>query len=253
MALPNFIIIGAQKMQKLENYPLIVLSGILAMVPCSPGFLVGLPTGILTLLMLRGPETAAAFEGGQPQVKPVATKAPLAIPAPKPVPPPRRKGIIRKTFGTTTGWAMIFCLFGGFRTFFPWMHVNDALSLGVFNLSGYETTFGVLTTLTFVGLFLLLVATGFLEPIPLWRPLALFLGGIAAIAFPLVERFSSRPTMRPSKIDALPKVLQQFPFEMPYAYSLREGAYMSICLGFGLLFLAALQLRGILMRRRESA
>jgi serine/threonine protein kinase len=247
------IIVGAQKMQKLENYPLIVLSGILAMVPCSPGFLVGLPTGILTLLMLRGPETAAAFEGGQPQVKPVATKAPLAIPAPKPVPPPRRKGIIRKTFGTTTGWAMIFCLLGGFRTFFPWMHVNDALSLGVFNLSGYETTFGVLTTLTFVGLFLLLVATGFLEPIPLWRPLALFLGGIAAIAFPLVERFSSRPTMRPSKIDALPKVLQQFPFEMPYAYSLREGAYMSICLGFGLLFLAALQLRGILMRRRESA
>ena len=53
----------SRQMQKLENYPLIALSAILAMLPCSPGFLIGLPTGILTLLMLRGPETQAAFTG----------------------------------------------------------------------------------------------------------------------------------------------------------------------------------------------
>ncbi|HEV2947894.1 MAG TPA: hypothetical protein VGX70_10985 [Gemmataceae bacterium] len=92
------------------------------------------------------------------------------------------------------------------------------------NVIGFETTFGLLTAMTFFCLFLLLVATGFMEPIPLWRPASLFLAGIAAILFSLLAQIGGR--------------------------SLHAGAYLAIVLGIGLLFLGALQVRRILLTRR---
>ncbi len=204
------VIIGARQVQRLEAYQFAVLSSFVAMLPCSPAFLIGMPIGIWTLVMLRGSEVKAAFQGGY-----VETKLETG-------PPPKDR--LRKLFGRTTGWAMLFCLLGSLTTLLPWVvfdFPNHALRFG------YQVDWGIGTGLVFLILFLLLVATGFMDPVPIWRPVALFLGGSGAILCPSLLRGS--------------------------AASLKEGAYLAMVLGVGLLFLGALQIRGILIRRRPPS
>jgi predicted Ser/Thr protein kinase len=217
------IVMGGRQIQKMQNYNLSVLSGWLAMLPCSPAFVVGLPIGVCAVYLLRKLEVRAAFTSGFPQ------RLPILTPVPGPVAQVRRKSTFGKVFATTTGWAMILCLMGCLRTFVPWSVEHrwepapGVILAGSHGLLGYETTFGLLTAVSFLLLFLFLVATGFLEPIPIWRPLSLFLGAILVIVFSLLP----------------PSVGQ----------SLRGGAYLAIVLGVGLLFLGALQIRRILLTR----
>jgi hypothetical protein len=56
------ILMGAIKMRRLEMYGLAVTASIVAMLPCHPGFLVGLPIGLWSLMVLLRPETKAAFD-----------------------------------------------------------------------------------------------------------------------------------------------------------------------------------------------
>jgi serine/threonine protein kinase len=222
------IIVGAKKIQKLESYQFGILSCFLAMIPCSPGFLIGLPMGIWTLAVLRRPEVRAAFGGGQ---LPVAS---IPTPVLTPIPPQRKKGLFRKTFGTTTGWAMIFCVLGSLcSAFLPWSvettwQVPGVLALASHHLMGFECRFGVLTAMTFLLLFLVLIATGFLEPIPVWRPACIFIAGIVAIFFAVAEHDST-------------------------GRSLFVGAYFAIATGLALLLLGALQVRRILIDRRTAS
>jgi hypothetical protein len=57
------VILGARQIEKLENHEFGKFSCFLAMLPCSPAFLIGLPLGIWTLVVLRNPEVRAAFAG----------------------------------------------------------------------------------------------------------------------------------------------------------------------------------------------
>lgn len=63
LQLPLFgiILLGALKMRRLEAYGLAITASILAMLPCHPAFLLGLPIGIWSLVVLLRPETKAAF------------------------------------------------------------------------------------------------------------------------------------------------------------------------------------------------
>ena len=54
-------ILGAWKMRKLELYGLAITASILAMLPCTLGFILGLPAGIWALMVLRQPDVKAAF------------------------------------------------------------------------------------------------------------------------------------------------------------------------------------------------
>jgi len=207
--------VGARQIENLRSYPMGVLGSIMAMLPCySPAFLLGLPMGIWTLLVLRRPEVSAAF-AGQP-VAPV----PLAIPARKASPSARRKGLFRRTFGTTTGWAMILCLLGSYLIFVPWAvypspnHSSDWY--------GYEVGLGIATESLFAALFLLLLATSFMDPPPIWRAVAMFIGGAVVTLLASLSAVGARSL---------------------------QGAGLAIALGVGILLLAALQVRGILMRR----
>jgi tRNA A-37 threonylcarbamoyl transferase component Bud32 len=220
-----FVFLCARRMENLRSYQMVVLGCVLAMLPCfSPVVLIGLPMGIWALVVLFRPEVRAAFSRGPIPAPPVLT------PAPGPAPSFRRKGVLAKMFATTTGWAMILCVLGGLRTFLPWAVQHrwevapGVIWTGDNNILGFESTFGLLTAMTFLLLFLLLVATGFLEPIPIWRPLSLFVAAILAILF-----------------SVLPPSVGQ---------SLHAGAYLAIVLGVGLLFLGALQIRRILLTRR---
>jgi len=220
-----FVFVCARRMENLRSYQMVVLSCVLAMLPCfSPAVLIGLPMGIWALVVLFRPEVRAAFSRGPISAPPILT------PVLGPAPPPRRKGALRKMFATTTGWAMILCILGGLRTFLPWAVQHrwevapGVIWTGDNNILGFESTFGLLTAMTFFCLFLLLVATGFMEPIPLWRPLSLFTAGILAILFSLLAQTGGN--------------------------SLHAGAYLAILLGIGLLFLGALQVRRILLTHR---
>jgi hypothetical protein len=208
------IVVGGWQIEKLQGYGLGVLSCFLAMLPGSPGCLIGLPIGLWTLLVLRRPEVRAAF-GSQP-VAPL----PVATPAKKAALPPPRKGFFRRTFGTTTGWAMILCLLASYLIFVPWAvysvpnHSSDWY--------GYETGLGIATETIFLGLFLLLLTTSFMDPPPIWRAVAMFLGGGVTVLLASLSAVGARSL---------------------------EGAIGAIILGVGILLLAALQIRGILMRR----
>jgi hypothetical protein len=56
------ILVGASKMQSLQNYSLAVTASVLAMLPCiSPCCLLGLPFGIWALVVLNRPEVKSQF------------------------------------------------------------------------------------------------------------------------------------------------------------------------------------------------
>jgi predicted Ser/Thr protein kinase len=57
---------GASKLEGLQSYRFVKLSIVLAMLPCTPGFLLGLPVGFWALEVLRVPGVKAAFRNGRP-------------------------------------------------------------------------------------------------------------------------------------------------------------------------------------------
>lgn len=62
MLVSLFILFGALKMRKLENYGLVMTASIIAMIPCiSPCCLIGLPIGIWAVVILSKPEVKNAF------------------------------------------------------------------------------------------------------------------------------------------------------------------------------------------------
>jgi len=55
------MMIGAGSMWRLGSYGLAVFAAILAVLPWTPTFLIGVPVGIWALLVLKEPEVKAAF------------------------------------------------------------------------------------------------------------------------------------------------------------------------------------------------
>jgi hypothetical protein len=287
----SVILIGARQMRKLEAYQFVVLTCLVAMLPCSPAILIGLPMGIWALIALRSPEIKAAFHGGYPEAKALSG--------------PRSKGRLRRLFGTTT-WATLFSFVGCLLTFLPWSELRvqgrDTL-VTLTSVNGYETAFGMMTTFVFLILLFLLLATGFMEPIPAWRPWSLLAAGIlvsllAAISggtgafweqgstgpgellghfqekgfsvglavhadgsFEYQESGRTVSFARPDSV-RIDKVKVLLPGEMasltwnhirsPVKVSIREGAYIAILLAFALLCLGTLQLREVLRRGRQN-
>jgi hypothetical protein len=56
-----FIIFGAIKMRQLQNFGLAMAAAILAIVPCSGCYCLGIPFGIWALVVLNKPEVKASF------------------------------------------------------------------------------------------------------------------------------------------------------------------------------------------------
>jgi hypothetical protein len=94
-------ILAARKMRRLESPELVLIGSILALVPLSPGWALGMPMGIWALLVLRKREVQAAFAAPKPA--PVAS---FTWP--------------RWLFGTMTAWALGCCLLGAALGVTPW-------------------------------------------------------------------------------------------------------------------------------------
>jgi hypothetical protein len=64
IALGVVILLGAQKMKRLESHGFAMAASIIALVPCtSPCCLLGIPIGIWALVVLTKPEVKSAFQG----------------------------------------------------------------------------------------------------------------------------------------------------------------------------------------------
>jgi hypothetical protein len=57
------LIIGGWRMRQAKSYGLAVIAAIVALPPCTFGWILGLPIGIWALLVLMDPEVKAGFEG----------------------------------------------------------------------------------------------------------------------------------------------------------------------------------------------
>jgi hypothetical protein len=67
---------GAVTMLRLRGYPWAGAAAILATIPWSPSWLLGLPFGIWAIIVLGKPEVAEAFLGDQRQARPGSAPAP---------------------------------------------------------------------------------------------------------------------------------------------------------------------------------
>jgi hypothetical protein len=82
-----------------------------------------------------------------------------------------RRGFLRRCLGSTTGWAMILCSLGILLSSLLWFVDSPH-----FVYRGH----GLLCFIVFLSLLFFLLETGFIEPVPVWRPLALMVVGIVA-------------------------------------------------------------------------
>jgi serine/threonine protein kinase len=79
----GFVLVGAVRMFRLQSYLMAVMTAVLALVPVTPGWFLGLPFGLWALLVLGKPEVMAAFLGDRrdfgfhlPQAQPVYAPRP---------------------------------------------------------------------------------------------------------------------------------------------------------------------------------
>jgi len=156
--LSGLIIVGGLRMSRLQTYELPVMASVLAVLPWSVHFLVGLPTGIWAFWTLARPEVKTAFVLARRR--------------------PPRPGLVGLLLGSTTGWAMILCLAGvagSLAPLFPWAEVG---SVRVYGCNCWQ---GIAAGWTFLGLGLLLIVLGFREPLPAWQPALLTLAGVSVL------------------------------------------------------------------------
>jgi hypothetical protein len=202
---------GAWRMRNLEDYDFATLAVLLAMLPLSVSTLIGIPVGIWALRTLRKPEVIAAFK---------AQKIRLAT-----TQPPTGTAQLIRFFTSTTNWAIICCFLVLLAAIPAWL-TNRHPGMPV-------VTYYILCAV-YGPLVLLLLATNFIEPVPLWRSLAVIAAGadvmVVAIAYLNYHgmrewgRYGSRPDP--------------------------VSVWVCLCLALGIVIalLGTLQLRGVLMR-----
>jgi predicted Ser/Thr protein kinase len=159
--------------------------------------------------------------------------------------------------GAATGWAILFSLFGLIailQPVFPW-GVLDVVSYplpgvttrAAVEVYGYHSWFGIAAALVFLSLLLLLIVVGFIEPVSIWQPPTLMLAGIGVLLLMSFYVLRADPTQSaaPNFSGSVGGMAERVTF--------RPMPYVVAALGLGLLLLGAVQLRGVLLRRRKPA
>jgi serine/threonine protein kinase len=215
------------------------------------GWMPCVTVAVWALRVLTRPEVRAAFEAER---KRKAQKKRQAAARRKAAGP----GRVRRFLGTATGWAILFSVLGLVAIVQPFsplaeLRVNDLLGAGRVlesdvNVYGYHSVFGIVLGLAFLGLWVLLIITGFIEPIPLWRPLAIMLAGFGILSITglyVVLVHSSAGQRVPS---AWVSVAGNGQVRW---VTIKPMAYVIAMLGLGLLLVGAGQLRGVFMQRHK--
>jgi hypothetical protein len=154
-------LLAAALAASLQRYPLVRLGCFAALVPWSPGFLLGLPAGLWGLAVLGRPDVRQAFD----RAEPAAGEAPLAA-----------ARWLHQCLATSSGLVLAALLAGALSSFLPWGRVSI---FGVrFVQAGFEFWHGVVVAVVLaLGLVVLAVATAAAPPLA-----AAFRLGTAAVA-----------------------------------------------------------------------
>ena len=148
---------------------------------------------------------------------------------------------------STAGLAMLLSLAGCGTVFLPWAETTVAAfdpaapkdpapkaSLFENTAYGYQLWYGATSAAAFLGVFLLLVVTGPLQPTPPWRSAALLAAGVAVLAVIVAGMALPPPAFR-SNPEAGRLIL---------GVSWGLGQHLALGLAGGLTLLGALELRG---------
>jgi hypothetical protein len=246
LPLPAFWLTGAHCQQLTYDRSFVLL------VIYAPAWIASVTVAVWGVVVLSSTEVRAAFEAER---KRRAQKRRQAAARRKAAGP----GRVRRFLGSATGWAILFCVVGIVavaQPAAPWAKLDVVdrweygLTYGTVEVCAYQYAFGIVIALTFLGLWVLLIVTGFIEPIPVWRPLGIMLAGASILL-----------------MTCLSIILLHFGVgqRMPFAWAsatrhdnvqqvtIMPMAYVVAALGLGLLLLGARQLRGVFMQRRERA
>jgi tRNA A-37 threonylcarbamoyl transferase component Bud32 len=204
-----FVIVGALAMLGRQTYKITRLGSVLALLPLTPAFAIGLPVGIWALAVLGEPGVRSAFAGEQGEGA------------------DRQPGWLARVagfFGSTTGWATILSLVGLVGCLCPWL-------ISTHPMHGYAFVVGprISAAVIFLALLLFLLVTGFLQPVRLWQSVTWMVAGLSVV-------------LSMSTFHAL-AVAWHVGLE-----ELDPGVYLPLAAGVGLLLVGSIQLRGVLMR-----
>jgi tRNA A-37 threonylcarbamoyl transferase component Bud32 len=282
VVIPSWLAIrGGLAMRKLESYGLSVCGSVAATIPLSAcwvfslvqvslqgsdflayswslnigmglNWILSVGLGLWAFLVLTNPTIRAAFDAQERQRAANRKRAALRRAERAALRRAAAPSRVRRFLGRATGWAILFSVVGLIAMVQPLaplagLHNVDRYTVDVY---GYHSLFGIALALAFLSLWVLLIVTGFMEPIPVWQPLAIMLAGIGILfltsLFVVMLHFG---------------VGQRAPFAwVPAAgngrvqqVTIAPMAYVVAALGLGLLLLGAAQLRGVFMQGRERA
>ena len=176
-----------------------------------------------------------------------------------------QKSRLIQFFTSTTGWTIIVCLLGIAATFQPFSPLAQVESLQPERLGqpippnpwfestqvfGYESPLTIAVGTMFLALFLLLIATSFIQPIPLWRSVLILLAGIVVMSVMGLAVQSKSSGLRQHQYTQIQSFLDAWPgIIWPIVARIKFPVYVITGLGCGLVLLGTIQLRGVLMRR----
>ena len=159
---------------------------------------------------------------------------------------------------SSAGLVVLLCLLGCGTLFVPWadaavawLDPQKAQAPGNYwvkgfpiieSYPGYRFWHGVASALLFLGLLVFGVVTGGINPAPWWRSVVLLAGATGIIAVVLAGLNASHPAVA-SDVEGGRLVLPRWGL----------GNYVAMALAFGLLVVAALELRGWFTRRFQVA
>jgi hypothetical protein len=171
----------------------------------------------------------------------------------------RRRGAVARFLGSSTGWAIVFCLLGTVAVLMPWAVVR--LNGNLTPMQGIQTRWdyicgfniwpGNLTMTLFLAMALyLLITTDFARPPSLARALLLFGIGLAVVLI---------TGLFVSWVSAQDPVFEEWfrpwnPRQRILSWSVEDGPgeFIALIFGAGLLFLGTIQLRAVLLRAPEK-
>jgi tRNA A-37 threonylcarbamoyl transferase component Bud32 len=196
-AVSGLIIWGALGMLHLRSYRRAAVGCMAAALPLSPVWLVSVWVGIGAWLILREPGVKAAFAE-------------------------QERGWLERFLRSSTGWTTLLLLAGmGF--------LLPAL------LDGELSSGGTLLFVAFLGLLALLLGTDFLDPLPVWRPIVIVLGGLLTVLL-IVHSFNQQHVHYDDKQWVIRR----------HAVDLLEKGLLAV--GAGVLLVGIVELRRTLMR-----
>jgi predicted Ser/Thr protein kinase len=191
--LGGIILWGALRMLQVRSYRAAVCSAVVAMLPFSPFWVVSMWLGLWAAIVLNRREVRAAFRA-------TALRSRRTYRLPEPVHRflGRTTAPVRRFLGTATMWAMLTSIAGVIvcvQPLSPWAALeamdSQFQSHTLAAAYGYQSWVGIVPAGIFLAVLLVLIATGVLEPVPLWRPIVLMLAG--ATALPLSVTWVVRP------------------------------------------------------------